>query len=166
MVHHRLFSGIPSSPARDPPSSSIPPRSPSSNSTSMSLSSSDISTRPGKFHLFLFQVPGGFITKLTQQQVLSQSWLSKSCSNHIDIKVAELIVTAHSLFVHIVEVLVAESAEEGGVVGNPDVVFAHPDSNAGLADVAIAGHLRSNRSQKWVVLLALRVSGTNQSDVK
>ena len=89
----------------------------------------------------------------------------KSLSDYIDIKVAELIVAAHSLLVNIVEVLVAESTEEGGVVGDPDVVFAHPDSNAGLADVAIAGHLRSNRSQKWVVLLALRVSGTNQSDV-
>ena len=164
MVHHRLFSGIPSSPARDPPSSSIPPRSPSSNSTSMSRSSSDISTRPGKFHLLLFQVPGGFITKLTQQ-VLSQSWPSKSCSNHIDIKVAELIVTAHSLFVHIVEVLVAETAEEGGVVGDPDVVLANPDSDAGLTDVAVAGHLGSNRSEERIVLLALRVTRSHQSDV-
>ena len=89
----------------------------------------------------------------------------KSLSDYIDIKVAELIVAAHSLLVNIVEVLVTESAEEGGVVGNPDVVFAHPDSNAGLADVAIAGHLRSNRSQKWVVLLALRVTRSHQSDV-
>ena len=154
MVHHRLFSGIPSSPARDPPSSSIPPRSPSSNSTSMSRSSSDISTKPGKFHLLLFQVP-----------VLSQSWLSKSCSNHIDIKVAELIVTAHSLFVHIVEVLVAETAEEGGVIGDPDVVLANPDSDAGLTDVAVAGHLGSNRSEERIVLLALRVTRSDQSDV-
>ena len=114
--------------------------------------------------MLLFQVPGGFITKLTQQ-VLSQSWPSKSCSNHIDIKVAELIVTAHSLFVHIVEVLVAETAEEGGVVGDPDVVLANPDSDAGLTDVAVAGHLGSNRSEERIVLLALRVTRSHQSDV-
>ena len=77
---------------------------------------------------------------MTQQQKVSQE------SDHIDIKVAELIVAAHALLVDIVEVLVAESAEEGGVVGDPDVVFAHPDSNAGLADVAVSGHLRSDRS--------------------
>ena len=122
----------------------------------MSRSSSDITTRSEKYHTLLFQVPGRLYHKVDS---------AKSLSNHIDIKVAELVVAAHSLLVNIVEVLVAESTEEGGVVGDPDVVLAHPDGNAGLADVAVAGHLRSHRPQKRVVLLALRVARAHQSDV-
>ena len=82
----------------------------------------------------------------------------KSLSDHIDIKVAELIVAAHALLVHVVEVLVAESAEEGGVIGNSDMVLTHPDRYAGLTDVTVARHLGSSRSEERVVLLALRVS--------
>ena len=45
------------------------------------------------------------------------------------------------------------------------MVFADPHSNAGLTDVTVAWHLRSNRPQERVVLLTLRVTRANQSNV-
>ena len=45
------------------------------------------------------------------------------------------------------------------------MVFADPHSNAGLTDVTVAWHLRSNRPQERVVLLTLRISRANQSDI-
>merc|ERR1719234_3008040 len=99
----------------------------------------------------------GFITKI--------DLTADVFSDHIDIKVAELIVAAHALLVHVVEVLVAESAEEGGVIGDPNVVLTHPNCYAGLADVTVSRHLGSSRSEERVVLFALRVSWSHKSHI-
>ena len=45
------------------------------------------------------------------------------------------------------------------------MVLAHPHRDAGLANVTVARHLGADRSEHWVVLLTLRVSRANQSDV-
>merc|ERR1712243_9782 len=83
---------------------------------------------------------------LRYQVQISRKGLSWSSDWEIDldcihVKIAILLKATNSLFVHKVEIFVAETTKEEGILWYPCIVHCDPNSNAGLADHAVFGVL-------------------------